>query len=49
MPPKAAYWTHFAVQGLTATCLLGGCKNPEVSLGPKDGAKVNKKKIGEQE
>ena len=46
MPPKAAYWTHFTVEGVTATCLLGGCKNPKVSLGAKHDAKDTKKRLG---
>jgi hypothetical protein len=25
MPPKAAWWKHFAKEGRTATCLIGMC------------------------
>lgn len=41
MPPKADYWKHFRVEGVTATCLKEGCPRPVISLGsaPKPGAK----------
>ena len=27
MSPKAAYWSHFSIDGVTATCMVGGCRN----------------------
>ena len=30
VPPKAAYWSHFLIDGVTATCPVCGCRNPLV-------------------
>ena len=38
---RASYWSHFSMTGKKATCLLGGCKTPLVSLG-KDQAQGGK-------
>ena len=49
MPPKVAYWLHFSIDSVTATCLVGGCRIPLVSLGSKHDTKDKSKRLGEQQ
>ena len=44
MSPKAAYWSHFLIDSVTATYLVGGCRNPLVSLGSKHDTKDKTKR-----
>ena len=49
MPPKATYWSHFLIDCVTPTCLVGGGRNLMVSLGSKQDAKDKTKWLGEQQ
>jgi hypothetical protein len=37
---RSSYWKYFEKSGLKAACMLGGCKNPAVSLG-RQGTKTS--------